>query len=279
MNLSNATVSLGFMPVTLVGNTTIGGSGQIISLGYTSGSSIVSTGAATIGSNITIRAASGTLLVSSPQSLTNFGTLVVADAAGSASLTVSGSSFTNSGWVIAASGATLTLGGNIAALGSFSGSAGSVVRIAGTLSNTGSTLLLSSPAQSLVLAGGKFDGGTISTSGGAILSTTGGTLKSLSLDSDLVFNPVTALSFDSGVSLLNHHVIDVQNTTTISPVINVANTQTLDGNGEIVFDGTKDSTIGAASGANYTIGQGIFIHSGTPRQERCPAEFPAPTAA
>ena len=165
---------------------------------------------------------------------------VTGNSDGGGSLALEGNGWSNAG-TIAMTNSSVLLGGTftLATLGSFTRTGGTV-DLTGTLNNTGTTLALNNTTGAWLLDGGTVNGGTISTSGSAVLGTNGGssTLKGpITLAGTLDENnsgSVTVLSDADGNGLtLAPGLIE---TTTIADLI-FSSTQTLAGTGEVLFDG------------------------------------------
>jgi hypothetical protein len=217
-------------------------------------------------------------------SLINQGT-ISADASGG-TITVNAEPFTNQGLAQAVNGGTLALigawsnngtlvesGGNLDLEGSFTlANVGTLNRtngtiyVNGTLTNTG-TLTLSAASGSWVLQGGTILGGSVTTTGGASLIVNGsGTLNGVTVNGTLdVGNTYTAnLTVTNGLTL--NGVALVGNTNYPYGAINFEGSQTLSGNGTVVFGAYNGWGSGSANalyldygGTTLTIGSGITV--------------------
>ena len=272
---------------------TLGGTGTVIFGGSTSDT--LDTGNnLTISSGVTIHGQNGTIGGINTK-FTNHGT-INADVAGG-NLTVSyatwssdgtleatnagtlnaGGVWTNTG-LIAANVSTLDLGGGNASFTLGSGTTydivNSTVNITGTLQNTGQTLTLNASTGSWNDLG-DIIGGTITTSGGAVLrgaSATGnngpGYLDGVTFGGtlDLSKSANGYLGIDDGLTLNNASILIG---TTSDPVDTVdagflffyGNGQSFGGTGTVTFGGSVQDSIFTGSG--LTIGSGITIHGQT----------------
>ncbi len=189
---------------------------------------------------------------------------VVGNSDGGGSLSLEGNGWSNAG-MISMTNSSVYLGGTLtlAALGKFSRSGGTVY-LAGTLNNTG-TLALNNTTGSWELAGGTIVGGTITTAGTALLeyvseSGTTSTLNAVTLAGELEAN---GGSSDASLTIVNGLTLDSGLMELINiPTVNFNGTQTLAGNGEVLFNGSNNpnneiNLLG--SGSVLTIGPKITI--------------------
>jgi hypothetical protein len=194
-------------------------------------------------------------------------------------------SWSNAG-TISATGATINLGGSVTALGTLTASTSTidlltsvtgpqlsgfgsgnhvVIGQGGQVDNSNNTLTLTAATGSLTLAGGTLKGGTVNAGGGAkvVATSSGGTLDGVTLNSDL---DVTV----AGASATVVNGLTLNGTATLGSAnafanLNFTNTQTLGGNGSVVFAsgaGTSQQ-LRVAAGATLTVGAGITIHGGS----------------
>ena len=192
-------------------------------------------------------------------------------------LNVTGSTLTlNGNWsnsgTLNATNATVNLGGTftLASLGNFN-SSGSTMNLMGTLNNTNTTLFLNGTSNSLVLAGGAILGGTVVTTNGASLIVSGGgssldgvTVNGV-LDVGNTYNYYIQVTVTNGLVLNGTAYVGGQSESSAYNfgVINFAGSQTLSGNGTVVFGGPKNGQAIALRLVNeataLTIGPGITV--------------------
>ena len=249
----------------------------------------------TIGSGITVRGKNGQIgsVTGSPYytpanvAVINQGT-ISADVSGG-TITINAQPFSNLGlaqalnggtlklnsiWsssgTLAQSGGTLYLGGNfsLADWGSVSGTNGTIY-LSGRLSNTNTTLTLDAASGSWVIQGGAVYGGTIVTTNGASLLVSGsGTLDGVTVNGVLdVGNSMNGASLTVTNGLVLNGTVLVGNPTNSNyGAISFAGSQTLSGDGSVVF-GFNASAYNALRVANggttLTIGSGITVRGKT----------------
>ncbi|HEX3151280.1 MAG TPA: LamG-like jellyroll fold domain-containing protein [Gemmataceae bacterium] len=164
---------------------------------------------------------------------------------------------------------TLYLGGTFATptLGTIS-STGGVVALTGTLTNTGSTLNLNASTGPWQLLGGTIDGGTLKTSGAAVLiaTTSTGTLAhGVTLDGtfDLTNFNYARATVTGGLTLVSGSTVLIgSNTGLYGLLLFDGGNQTLGGTGTVVF-GTSGYNLlqaGPTAATALTIGPGILVH-------------------
>jgi hypothetical protein len=161
---------------------------------------------------------------------------------------------------ISASNSDVDLGGifTLSTLGTFNRSGGTV-NLTGTLDNTATTLVLDSGTGSWNVAGGTLLGGTVNASDGAQLTFGSGTLDGVTLNSDLDLTTGSAQ-----VTVLNGLVLNGTATLGESGVIDFNGTQTLAGNGQVVFDDAwANALLASEEGMTLTIGPNITIRGGS----------------
>jgi hypothetical protein len=257
------------------GDQTLGGDGQVLFAGSSSLESIRSGSALTIGPGIAVRTAgqSGSLV---PYSLINQGILSAESAgqslellpstflnqgtvqASAGTFEITASSWTNTGTFNVSGDALLELDGKFttAGLGTLIHTGGTI-DIIGTLDNTGETLRLDAPAGLVNLNFGTLVGGTLATGvGGAglvISKNKSGSFTGVQLDTDFTLNSAS-LGIRNGLTLLNSHRL-----TLVGGSVAVIGDQSLLGTGEVVFDGTSNSSV---SGAGLVVGSGIVVRTG-----------------
>ena len=187
---------------------------------------------------------------------TNLGTLRVVE---DSTLTIDSASWSGSGG-IAVGGGTINLGGEFPT-GAVSNleRTGGVVNLTGRLDNTGATLALDATTGSWTLDGGTILGGTVATFDGVRLVTASGSTSRLSA---VTLNGELELSYT-----LVQTTVTVANGLTLNGSITLGNstklafegTQTLDGSGEVVFDGTFRNSSQLSVGSTLTIGPDMTL--------------------
>jgi hypothetical protein len=235
----------------------------------------------TIASGITIQSGSGTIGGYYPanDSLINQGT-ITGSAGGT--LTVGGANWSNTG-TINGEGGTVDLAGPFtdAPLAAFTDSGGTV-NLAGSLTNT--SLALSPALGNWFLSGGTIVGGTISSTGGSLLTLTssGGTLNGVTIATgatlDGTYEPysgyvakaniVNGMFLNGSANLgsangLSAAELFFQQSGTMVPAI-----ETLSGNGTVTLGGSTSNEMladgnNAAATVTLTIGSGITIQGGS----------------
>ena len=190
-----------------------------------------------------------------------FNNLGLAQATNGGTLQLAGS-WSNLGR-LAASGGTLNLGGGFsgAALGTVQG-AGGVVSISGVVSNTAQMLVLDGAVGSWGLNGGAIHGGTIMSTNRASLVVSSGTLDAATLDGILdVGYSVNGASLSVSNGLTLNGTAFIGNPTNYAyGVIGFAGTQSLTGNGTIVFgNAPQNGLLEVIGGASLTIGPAIIL--------------------
>ena len=288
------------------GTQTLAGTGEVLFAGTTDRNSVRPTdgGVLTIGSGITLHSGGrGGTVGNASLSLVHRGT-IVADAAGR-TLAVTGSTVTNQGtfralrggtlhvsqlqnfalvealensslvlagdWsnhnVLTSNGGTVSLGGTftLAGLGNFTRSGG-VVRLTGTLDNRGTVLALNETTGSWEVAGGRIDGGTVTTRDPAQLIVTS---AHATWDGVFLQDADVLVQSAGKVTVLNELALDDSVITLDSRVfftdtaLNFSGTQAFLGDGEVLFAGTTNrNVVQPTDGGELTIGPGITIRSG-----------------
>ena len=199
----------------------------------------------------------------------NKGTLQV-DANGT--LAMAGSGWTNTG-SISVNGGTLDLGNingsagpfTTAGLGIFApappGSfsrTGGTVNLTGTLDNTGSTLALDSRTGGWNVFGGTIIGGTITTSGGNVLTAvdSSNTMSGVTLDGTLDMGSVFApkMKLTGGLTLNGTILLGGTSAGEVG-TLTAQDTQTWSGTGSILFGGIDTTSLSISSGATLTFGR------------------------
>jgi hypothetical protein len=266
------------------GDQTLGGTGQVV-FGGTGGRNALAPRftTLTLGAGLTIHGASGSI-GNSTLPLINQGT-ITADVAGSV-ISVNGGPFANQGLLETRPGAVLTLNGSwtntgtirvaggeldLRGVGTTVGlgkleRAGGVVKLLGTLDNTGATLALDATTGPWVLAGGVLRGGRLLTSGGGTLeippSVAAGTLDGVTLDSDLTLADGVTLYVVHGLTV--NAVLTLASTGSATQLFfdgqAVPGDQTLGGTGQVVFGGTGGRNALAPRFTTLTLGAGLTIH-------------------
>ncbi len=275
----------------VTGDQTLGGTGEIRYQGAFS--AMYPSGQITFGSGLTIHrsdAGFSDIAISNGSSVTNRGT-IRADKGGRIRVfsNLGSASFTNAvGGVLAAEGgelslatdwwnngqitannsalnpnSTLNLGGNFTTdrIGSITRSGGTI-NLVGLLDNTGRILSLGAASGSWNLGvNGQLRGGSLVTSGGAVLTVNGGSLNGLTLGATIAGVPVPAtvqgisgggggFFVSGGLNFANGSLLD------LGTGMYLDGKQTLGGDGEIRFRGNSIIT-------NYhetTFGPGLTIH-------------------
>ncbi len=273
------------------GNQTIGGGGEVVFNGTSSNGFVrANSGTLVIGAGTTVRSGSQGGTVGQFGILANHGT--IASRTNLRTVNVGASSgWANeaTGTLEASSGGTLTLnnawsnlgtlfvdGGTLNLGGTFSTTSitparwnrtGGTVSLTGTLNNALSTLVLDAQTGSMELRGGTINGGTISTGGGAQLTTpanSSGTFSGgVTLSGDMTLGPSYTLNVNGGL------VVNAGRTLTINAgagftILDMlgAGQQTLGGGGEVVFDGTSPNGFVRANAGTLVIGQKTTVRSG-----------------
>jgi RHS repeat-associated protein len=178
-------------------------------------------------------------------------------------LNLSGS-WANSGMLRASNGGDLNLGGTFSAagLGTFD-SNGGTIDITGTLDNSGATLVLTAASGSLRLAGGTIRGGTVTTSGGAMLIGSSGTLDGVTLGNlDLTAGSLVVVN---GLTLDGTAILG-DSSGSSSARLNFSGSQSLGGTGTVLFGGSSFNALRLTTAdTTLTIGPGVTVRgrSGT----------------
>ncbi len=186
-------------------------------------------------------------------------------------------SYSTSAWsnagTINASNSTVNLGGPItlASLGAFTRSGGTV-NLTGTLDNTAKTLAFTPATGSWNLVGGTITGGTISSTGGAVLVLTGngGTLAGVTIAAGTAVDATqfydANATITGGLTLNGTLNLGKADTSTFGQLY-FSGTQTLgtSGTGTILFGGNPNNALyahgdGGGNPATLTIASGITIH-------------------
>ena len=180
--------------------------------------------------------------------------------------------WSNTGTMNVQVGATLNLGGSFttaglgiftpAPAGSFSRTGGTV-NVTGTLDNTGSTLALDSRTGGWNVFGGTIIGGTITTSGGNVLTAvnSSNTISGVTLDGTLDMGSVFApkMNVTSGLTLNGTILLAAANGSD-SAALTAQGTQAWSGTGSILFGGSDTTDLAISSGATLTFGAGLTLH-------------------
>jgi len=198
------------------------------------------------------------------------GTVLVNDS----TLTLSGS-WTNAG-SMSATNSTVNLNGsfNLASLGVFNRSGGTV-NLGGTLDNGGAVIALNAGTGSWVMSGGTLRNAVLTVSGGAQLTFGNGTLDGVTVNGDLDVgrqNNAASLTVLNNLAL-NGTLYVGHPTNRWYGAVNFSGTQTLSGNGSVVFgnQGVCNALRLASSGTSLTIGPGVTVrgHSGAIGHSTC----------
>jgi RHS repeat-associated protein/uncharacterized repeat protein (TIGR01451 family) len=282
--------------VSFAGSQTLGGNGTVVFgiNGFYNALQVANADTTlTLGPGITVRGHSGTIGYRSysggPQNVGVINQGIISADVSSGTITISAEPFSNQGLAQAINGGTLTInnswsnsgtlvasGGNLnlggsfstAGLGAINGTNGAVY-LTGILRNTNSTLALNGASGSWVLNGGTVLGGTITSSNGAALIVQSGTLDGVTINGVLdVGNAYIAnLTVTNGL-VLNGTAL-VGNTNYPYGAISFAGSQTLSGNGTVVFGGgngwggAANALYLAYGGTTLTLGAGITVRGQT----------------
>ncbi|HET6323495.1 MAG TPA: malectin domain-containing carbohydrate-binding protein [Planctomycetaceae bacterium] len=156
-------------------------------------------------------------------------------------------------------GSTLNLGGSFtsAGLGTLNESA-NTINLIGKFDNTSATLALTAATGSWNLFGGAIKNGTLAETGGAelVFTPSGGTIDGLTVNGNLDLTSGTASVLDGlvlkGTAFLGNLVGST------GGILYFNNTETLSGNGTVIFGGSSGNAIYGGS-STVTIGSGITI--------------------
>lgn len=183
-------------------------------------------------------------------------------------------SFTNEGTLHVAEG-VLALAGEFttADLGAFD-RAGGTVALTGTLDNRDRTLDVQARFQDdLTLDGGWLRGGTVTSSGTAelVIGDSDATLEAITLETDVSIGDGRRTEVRSGLTLDEEARVSIESTGSGTELIFLgADAQTLDGNGEIVFNGDHSPSLDSRNVLGLrddetvlTIGPEITVSTGT----------------
>ena len=274
--------------VVFAGTSTLAGDGDVLFQTMNNAATGVlrsSGGQLTIEQGIKVRTDGASGMVGDPAAaLLNRGTI---SAIGTEkSITIDGSTVRNEGVMEAKDGGTLLLRGQWVNVGTLRMNNGTInlggtfkpsdigtiersngnLRITGVVDNAGSTLRASAATGDLELAGATIKGGTIGEGAdGAKLSigSSGNTLDGVTLDTNLVVAPpVYTLVVKNGLTLANGHRIQLAAGSSYA-TLEFAGTQTLGGQGEIVFENLQawgHNQMKATSGT-LTIGPGVTVRT------------------
>ena len=145
--------------------------------------------------------------------------------------------------------------------GSFSRTGGTV-NLTGTLDNTGSTLALDSRTGGWNVFGGTIIGGTITTSGGNVLTAvnSSNTMSGVTLDGTLDMGSVFApkMNVTSGLTLNGTILLGGTNGSSVG-TLTAEGTQAWSGTGSILFGGSNTTDLAISSGT-LTLGAGLTLH-------------------
>lgn len=277
----NGVATLGSQARLLFANTqTLNGTGTVVFQDFSNNAliSVTNNMTLTIGADITVRGGAssnnganigGSLYWSSGAntSLVILGTINADTAGRSISLNPTGTgTVTNSG-TIAINAGTLIFGGNVtvAGLGTINRNGG-LIKLAGKLDNTGTTLALDAAMGTWNLAGGTILGGTVTTSGGAKLQLTsdGGTLDGVTIEGELDVAAIYSISGASFAFVRNG--LTLNGTATIGERARLLfeGSQTLGGSGTVVFQNFQGNSLTAyAYNMTLTIGPNITVRGGS----------------
>ena len=272
-NPTNAT----YGTINFAGTQSLTGNGSVIFGNYSSlpGNSLrlVNTGTTlTIGSGITIRGDTGyvgyNFYVGPPAnvSVINQGT-ISADVSGG-TITINAQPIVNQG-VLKSPVGSLVLAGTISGLGAIQSGNGPLT-LSGILTNTGLNQVFNGSTNTLTLVGGTILGGSITATNGAALVVQSGKLDGVTvngmLDVGNAYGGGATLTVTNGM-VLNGTMLVGNPTNATYGTINFAGTQSLTGNGSVIF-GNYSSLPGNSlrlvnTGTTLTIGSGITIRGDT----------------
>lgn len=246
------------------GDQTIGGAGQIVFEGLSGANSISSYSTLTVDSGITIRGRNGYI---GGSTVINKG-VIASDAGGD--LQINSSSFTNEGTVTAGPLSTVTLAGTT--MSGFTGlgvTGTGVIRVTGSIGNTGKTLLLDTVPAGVTFDNGRILGGEVTTTGGAAFALPNGwklILDGAAVKAGLSAGPGTTLTMEAGWSnqatlTANGGTVNLDgsfDTTTIGTVSRAAGAVNITGNFNL---GGKALTLDAVTGS-WNLAGGGQLHNG-----------------
>jgi hypothetical protein len=165
-----------------------------------------------------------------------------------------------------AENSTVNLGGTftLATLGTFTRSGGTV-NLTGTLDDTGTSLALDTTTGSWQLNGGTIRNGAVTaTAGSALIIPVGSsaTLAGVVLSTDVVVQNLATLTIVNGLTL--NAVLTLASAPNPSTLV-FHGTQTLAGNGQVLFGGNNVYNYAYADAGTLTIGPNVIVHgaSGT----------------
>ncbi|HLJ97780.1 MAG TPA: CARDB domain-containing protein, partial [Gemmataceae bacterium] len=269
----NGTLSLGsasgsaYGLLNFQGGQSLSGTGSIVFGGNSSNTVSANSGTLSIGPGFTLHGANGTV----SGTFANQGT-IQADVAGGAISLSNGTNWSNGGTIQTTPGGGLVLlGGSFTTAGLFAGTGAAVtagagagtIRLAGTLTNTGSTLTLdANTTGSWDWQTGSIIGGTLATANGAaLIVTNGGTLNGVTLAGTLDMTQLAGSSVNVTNGLTLNTTLNIGNSSgTTYSQLNFLGTQTLGGSGSIVFGGNGNNVVSINGGNTLTIGNGILVH-------------------
>jgi RHS repeat-associated protein len=275
LTLNSGTVELGSdAALDFSGTQTLGGAGNVV-FSDSSDPTITVTGTGnllTIGSNIIIHGNCG-VIDAGASTFINEGT-ITADTSGGR-LSISGN-WSNAGAINSTNGSTLILGpiagygsaGTFTNTGTISGATGAIW-IAETLNNTNSTLALTAATGTYYMVGGTILGGTVTTTGGAVLyaSQYNGTLAGILFDGTLDMTGSqnellsATLTITDGLELSpGSTIIMGGNAALTDATLTFEGTQTLAGTGTVTLTNlVSDGGLQVSGGSTLTIAPGITV--------------------
>ncbi|MFZ4537116.1 filamentous hemagglutinin N-terminal domain-containing protein [Propionivibrio sp.] len=272
---AGSTLTLGAQITTRIGS----GNGYIEGSGYNlinngaivsgvSGKTLYVQPGGTLTNNGTIKATAGGTLTIASGSWVNTGSV---QADGGSTLTLAPITWTSSGNLQATADSTLNLGGSFSrgAISTLQHTGGTT-RLIGTLDNSGGTLTLNDSMGSFDIAsGGTLVGGALAVAAGSTskYTATGGTLDGVTLNSDFLVKASNSLTVRNGLTLNGSTLNLGDGTTTGSSYLYWNDTQTIGGNGTILFNtiyGYSARITGYGyAGSTLTLGAGITTRIGS----------------
>ena len=140
---------------------------------------------------------------------------------------------------------------------------GGTVNLTGTLDNTGGTLALDGRTGGWNVAGGTVIGGSITTSGGNVLTAvnSSNTLSGVTLDGTLDMGSSFApkMTVTSGLTLNGTILLGGADGTDVGS-LTAQGTQAWSGTGSVLFGGSDTTSLAVSDGATLTLGAGLTLH-------------------
>ena len=264
-----------------IGSQTLGGTGEVFFPGLVGGSQVRSIGGTlTVDASLLIHGGPGTVGTTF-EPLNVLGEIRADNPGGQ--INVSGQGWINTGLIHAINGGILELRGSWSNFGLITetdselrlagssttsdfngisgrnGSTGSMKLITGGLiDNTAAALTITDNTGSLIMESGEIMNGTVTTTGSATLSSTGGgTLNGVTLETDVV----SSLSLNVENGLVLNSTLTLGRPGMVG-FLNFQGGQTLSGTGVVFFSGSSASSQMKSLGGTLTIGSGVLVHGG-----------------